>query len=209
MSEKSFSKELVVLVADIQQEKTLDTLLSHRNLSLGIRRASYQIYRHPRKDAGVFGEADSFLRPFLNSHRYALVLLDAAWDGAPGNARYLQDDLMRRLCANGWNRKRCQVIVIDPELETWIWSESEEVPRILRTTWNIIKITAQKHGYWAENETKPSHPKELLEILLISQKRPRSSSLFQNLARNVGLSKCQDPAFVLLRATLQQWFPPT
>jgi hypothetical protein len=42
------SKDLVALVADVQQEKTLETLLRERSQALGIRPINFDIYRHPR-----------------------------------------------------------------------------------------------------------------------------------------------------------------
>jgi hypothetical protein len=211
------NKELIVLVADIQQEKTLDTLLSERYQSFGIRPVSaYDIFRHPRKDPGVFHEAADFLAPYVTSHHRALVMLDAAWDGAPGDAAGLRIQLLSRMQAKGWGQNDCQVIVIDPELEIWVWADSTEVPGILRTSWDDIHALARKTGYWDEGQPKPRQPKELLEALLRQQRRPRSSALFQEIARKVGLSRCQDPAFVMLRETLQAWFgynrdsiPPT
>ena len=201
------NKELVVLVADIQQEKTLDTLLRERYHSFGIRPVSaYDIFRHPRKDPGVFHEAADFLAPYVTSHRHALVMLDAAWDGAPGDAVHLRAQLMNGMQAKGWRRNTYQVIVIDPELEIWVWADSTEVPGVLRTSWDDIYALARKAGYWDEDQLKPGHPKELLEALLRQQRRPRSSALFQEIARRVGLSRCQDPAFVMLRETLQAWF---
>ena len=73
-------KDLVVLVADVQQEKTLETLLTHRRSALGIRNLTFDIFRHPRHDPGVFNEASDFLVSYISSHTRALVLLDATWD---------------------------------------------------------------------------------------------------------------------------------
>lgn len=199
-------KDLVVLVADVQQEKTLETLLRKRQPSLGIRTIVFDIFRHPRQDPGVFHEAAEFLGPYTSSHDHALVLLDAAWEGAPGGAGHLCSELVRRLGAKGWGPERCQVIVIRPELEAWVWADSAMVPAVLRTTWDDIHALARRQGYWDEGRPKPDEPKALLEALLRQQRRPRSSALFQELARRVGLARCQDPAFVLLRETLVSWF---
>jgi len=201
------NKELVVLVADIQQEKTLDTLLRERYQSFDIRPIpDYDIFRHPRKDPGVFHEAADFLAPYVTSHRHALVVLDAAWDGAPGDAAYLRNQLMNGMQTKGWEENDCQAIVINPELEIWVWADSREVSGVLRTSWDDIHALAKQAGYWDEDQPKPGYPKELLEALLQRQRRPRSSALFQEIARRVGLSRCQDPAFVMLRETLQAWF---
>ena len=73
-------KELVVLVADSQQEIVLKTLLEERHFSLGIRQLrksqDFDIYAHPQRDPGVYQQASKFLSVFLESYRYALVILD-------------------------------------------------------------------------------------------------------------------------------------
>ena len=49
--------------------------------------------------------------------------------------------------------------------------------------------------------------KELLAAILRQQNRPHSSALFQALAARIGLTRCQDNAFIQLRQILQNWFP--
>lgn len=204
------NKELVVLVADIQQEQTLATLLRERGPSLGIRPVTLDILRHPRKDPGVFHEAADFLAAYLAPvYDRALVLLDATRDGAPGDADFLRQALLRKLIAVGWPRERCEVIVIAPELEIWVWANSPVVPEVLRTNWAAIRDLADRHGHWREGAAKPHEPKALFEAVLWQTHRPRSGAVFQELARRVGLADCQDPAFVLLRETLVRWFSAT
>lgn len=202
------SKGLVVLVADTQQEKTLGTLLGERTQALGIRSITFDIRSHPRKDAGVFREAADFLSVYQSpQYDHALVLLDCSWDGSPGTATAIQSTIKGHLHSRGWREDACEVIAIDPELEAWVWATSPVVPDVLRTTWVDIRELARRHGYWSDEGAKPHHPKDLLEAILKQQRRPRSSAIFQELARRVGLRQCQDPAFSLLRETLVRWFP--
>ena len=199
--------DLVVLVADVQQEKTIETLLTVRQSALGIRAVNPDIYRHPRKDPGVYHEAADFLAPYLHSHAYSLVVIDAEWDGAPaGGAEQMRSRLLHQMATKGWGADRCQIIVLDPELEAWVWSTSNIVPDVLRTTWDEIHALARQMACWNEGQAKPCRPKELLESILRQQKRPRSSALFQELAGKVSLNSCQDTAFSALRDTLKEWF---
>jgi hypothetical protein len=201
------SKDLVALVADAQQEQTLLTLLRERGPSLGIRSVTFDIFRHPHKDPGVFHATADFLAGYRPpAYDRALVMLDAAWDGAPGNADFLRQALLGKLTACGWTQDRCQVIVIDPELEIWVWANSPIVPEVLRTSWEAIRVLADRHGYWREGAAKPHEPKALFEAVLWQTRRPRSGAIFRELARRVGLAGCQDMAFVLLRETLAGWF---
>lgn len=200
------NKDLIVLVADVQQEKTIETLLHERYNSLKIRKITCDIFRHPRKDPGVYKEAPQFLKAYQGQYDHALVLLDQEWVGAPGDALYLRNTLRQQLCDNGWNTDNAEVIVIDPELEIWIWSDSPVVAEELRQNWDTIHAYAQQRGDWLKGQPKPIRPKELLEAILQQQNRPRSSAIFQAIARRVGLTRCQDKAFIQLRQTLQHWF---
>jgi hypothetical protein len=157
----------------------------------------------------VYHEAADFLAAYRSpQYQHALILLDWAWSGAPEDAAFIQQELLRRLQQRGWPAGNAQVIVLEPELEVWIWASSPHVPRVLRTNWDEIHALARARDYWPAGRVKPSQPKELLEAILAQQRRPRSAAIFQELARRVGLAQCQDQAFVLLRQTLQQWFAP-
>ncbi len=207
---KQERRDLVVLVADIQQQQTVGTLLIERHHSLGIRPVlidiNSDIYRHDNRDPGVFHEAGHFLAALAELYQYALVLVDAEWEGSPTSAEEIEKKIQNDLNRNGWEG-RSAVIVIDPELEIWVWSESDEVPRLLGTDWETIKDLGQKTGYWQEGEAKPSRPKELLDLVLHRTRKPRSSALFRQLAGTVGLSRCQDGSFRRFREILQGWFP--
>ena len=97
------NKDLVILVADVQQEKTLETLLHERQPSLEIRTITFDIYRHPRQDAGVYHEAADFLGAYQPSqYHHALVVLDQAWDGAPNDVASLRQEILTRLHQTVW-----------------------------------------------------------------------------------------------------------
>jgi hypothetical protein len=199
-------KDIVILVADIQQEKTIQTLLEDRRPSLSLRPVTFDIFRHPGRDPGVYRQAGAFLATFINQHRYALVLLDVAWEGGPSNSVEIEQEIQADLDQHGW-RGRSLVIALDPELEVWVWADSPHVPAELGMPWEQIKDLGEQKGYWSRGATKPTHPKELLEEVLYRSRKRRSSGLFIRLARRIGLTTCQDTAFVRLRETLQVWFP--
>ena len=199
-------RDLIVLTADTQQKNTIQTLLKERRQSLGLRQITFDIFRHHNSDPGVYREAGAFLRPFSRQYHYALVLLDVAWSGSPNDATAIQQKVQADLDRCGW-RNQSAVIVLNPELEIWIWVDSPHVPAELSMTWEQIREVAEREGYWTPNAAKPSQPKELLEDVLYRTRKRRSSALFMNLARRVSLATCQDAAFVRLRETLRSWFP--
>ncbi len=199
-------KDLVILVADIQQEKTIQTLLEERRHSLELGPVTFDIFRHSNHDPGVYREASAFLATFIGQYRYALVLLDVAWEGSPGDPAEIEQTIQTDLDRRGW-RGQSAVIALDPELEAWVWANSPHVPTELGMTWEQIRELAEREGYWSPDTAKPAHPKELLEDVLYRTRKRRSSALFMRLARHVGLAACQDAAFVRLRETLRAWFP--
>lgn len=198
--------DVAALTADSQQEATLRALLQHRATALGIRPVAFEVFRHPRKDPGVWKEADAFLRAYRSRAEHALVVLDHQWEGAPADPELVRGDLLRRLGGTGWAREACEVIVVVPELEVWVWGSSRAVPDVLRCDLRTIRQIADEHSWWPTSEPKPIAPKELLEAVLRRQRRPRSASIFEELAQRVSVERCTDPSFVLLRETLQRWF---
>jgi len=200
-------KDLIVLVADVQQEKTVQTLLDKRCRSLGIRSVSYDIFRHQTRDPGVYRGAAALLASFTQQYSRAMVLLDVAWDGSPDDAMAIEEAIQKDLDARGW-RDRSVVIALDPELEAWVWSDSPHVHQELGLSWTQIREMGQRSEHWPASESKPTRPKELLEDILRATKKRRSSALFIHLAERVGLGACRDRAFMRMRNALREWFPP-
>ena len=196
---------LIVLTADRQQKQTVAALLNHRWQSLGIRQIQPGIFSHPRHDPGVYHEAGNFLAPFAKQYQYALVLIDSEWSGSPLDATKIKNKIQSDLDKNGW-KGRSAVIVLDPELEIWVWSRSPHVPTLLNTAWQTIREIGRREAYWNENESKPTRPKALLEAVLRHTKKKRSSSLFVRLAQKVGLDACEDESFKRFRNVLREWF---
>ncbi len=201
-------KDLVVLAAaDKQMEYALKGIIS-RHQSIGIRQLDVEYYRHPHSDPGCRNEAEKFLRPFHQDFAHALIVFDYHGSGQPDlPAEDLEVDIEERMRRSGWEtRARC--VVIEPELEVWVWSDSPEVDRCLE--WErqtSLRQWLEEKGYWEANAEKPRQPKEALEQVLHEVRLPRSSSRFQKLAESVSLRRCNDRAFLKLRRTLREWFP--
>jgi hypothetical protein len=98
--------------------------------------------------------------------------------------------------------------VIQPELEAWVWSSSPHVESVLgwQNSSSRIRQWLEQNKLWPANSSKPQNPKDCLVRVLRETRVPRSAALYGELAENVSLSKCADPAFMALRTTLQRWF---
>ena len=203
MSSTVSQGDLMVLVADLDAELAMRALL-RRTQSLGIRTVSFQVDRFPRHDAGCCREADVYLRPFIRQFEYAMVLFDRHGSGRESLARQdLEAHVEERLTRNGW-ANRCAVIVLDPELEAWVWARSGEVASVLGWAGRQPDL----YAWLAQNcplrndDRKPLDPKTALhKALRIAGKRP-SAAIIRQLAERVGLGHCIDDAFGKLRSTL-------
>lgn len=152
------------------------------------------------------------LRPYCYTHERAIVMLDAAWDGAkPANQIYR---ILRRKMEISWPAERLEVIVFDPELEAWFWQEHPVVERVLgyppkRTKQEPLTMRAwlERAGHWPSKRSKPPDPKAALRWALKQTRVHFSSALHGEVSRRAPFHECQDPAFRAFVATLQRWFP--
>jgi len=140
---------------------------------------------------------------------HAMVVFDRHGSGREQETREtIEADVERRLARNGWGN-RAAAIVLDPELEIWVWSDSPEVP--LTLGWGQREPNLQTwltdNGFLVEGNSKPQDPKEAMEKVLRIVRKRRSSAIYRELANKVSLRRCVDPAFVKLTTTLQKWFP--
>jgi len=209
LTQADWQKDLVVLVADKNMEHAVRSLLT-RPRSLRTRAVTVDSFVHPHHDAGCRLTAHNFLRPFTNRYAQALVMFDRVGSGhEPASRNELERQVESQLSASGWG-ERGAAVVLDPELEAWVWTDSPHVAAILgwqQRDPNLRTWMVQK-GFLTESETKPIQPKEAMETALRDAGKPRSSSLYAQLAAQVSLERCSDPAFLKFKGVLQSWFPP-
>jgi hypothetical protein len=199
--------DLVVLTADKDASFAVDKLLS-RTASLGIVDVTRMIYVHPKRDHGAYLDCHNFLRQFLHIAGHALVICDRHGCGREQDDRVdIEADMERRLSVNGWQH-RCAAIVIDPELEAWLWSDSPQVAAALGWTEGRAALDRwlATRGHLLPGQVKPLDPKAAVNEALRMVKKRRSSAIYADLARKVSVDRCVDPAFVKLKRVLQRWF---
>jgi hypothetical protein len=203
--------DLVVLAADNQMQETVRGILS-RPKALSISSISFAVFSHPNKDPGCRKKAHEFLRGLRSDYRRGLVLFDYDGCGAShtSSPEEIASNVETRLRQSGWeDNARC--IVIDPELEVWVWSDSQEVDRCLgwENASPPLRAWLQNRGYWPADASKPPAPKNAMEEALRKARLPHSSSIFRELGESVSLRGCEDHAFQRFRQILQEWFPPS
>lgn len=201
------SARLIVLAADRDIEEAMRALLG-RPESLGMRPVLFECRRHPNRDPGCRANAAEFLRPFRNRFSHALVVFDREGCGSSESRNTIERTVGSELKHSGW-RTRGKAVVIDPELEEWLWSDSPAVLKGLG--WNRgyaeLRSWLEEEGVWDPSSTKPHEPKAALYRTLRRTHRRRSARLYGEIASRVSLMRCRDAAFGKLKAILQAWFP--
>ena len=200
--------DLVVLAADNSIEAGVAALFD-RNDSMRTRQIRWKTLVHRDRDPGCFHTGPALLANYQFQADYALLIFDHDGCGQEHLSREaLEIDAERRMVQRGW-AERCAVIVLDPELETWVWSDSSEVDEVLgwKGRQPALRDWLRENGLWKEGALKPADPKEAFKRALREVGATPSSALFAKLSEKVSFRRCQDPAFQKLKTVLQRWFP--
>lgn len=203
-------RDCIFLLADRNMEAAFDGFFSREgyHYSLGCDPFDWDILvAAGDNDPGLYTRGHELLRPFQATHHRAIVVLDAAWEGAP-DAVQIKQDMTERIQSTGWEPDTFQVIVIDPELENWIWQRNEHVAQGLgfANRQGLLEDEAVQ-AKWPTGQDKPAEPKELLEDVLRKKRIPRSSAIYKNITSRVSISGCTDDAFLEMHVALLDWFP--
>jgi len=190
-------RDLVVLVADKDMKATLDGLLK-RNRSLGVRPLDLAIYAEPGHDPACARTGVQFLDHFHGQFRHALLIFDYEGSGMelPHSPSGLESEIDSRFHSGCWGAN-AKALVLDPELEAWVWSDSPKVSEAIRWKGDRKSLSEwlTQRGFLVEGQSKPSRPKEAFEAALVAAGQPRSASIYGRLASTVGFSRCTDLSF--------------
>lgn len=201
-------KDLVVVAADKDMQHALKGMLA-RPQALGIRQVDVDIFVHPMHDPACAQRGVEFMADFSEQYHHGLLMFDHQGSGREQLLpRELSKSINEDFSCSVW-KSRAKAIVLSPELEVWVWSDSPHVGRIAGWESDNRQLLRWliEQGYRQEGEAKPTHPKEAFEAVLRESRTPRSSSLYLELAQNVSLQRCSDEAFLEFKRVLQEWFP--
>jgi hypothetical protein len=202
-------KDLVCLVADKDIEATMNGILT-RHQALGICPIEFEVLVHPQRDPGCFHRPEPLLESYRAWARYALIVFDQAWTGAPAGGGIETERLLEKRLRDRNMAEWARPVVIEPELEVWVFADSPHVSTVLgwKDPAQPLRAELDRRGLWPDSSAKPPDPKATVEWALRQMGKPRSSALYGDLASRVSLSKCGDRSFLRLRSTLSSWFPP-
>jgi len=207
-------RDCVFLLADRNMRASFEGFFSrqsfHQSLGcgpIGVDPMQDLIVAAGDNDPGLYTRAHELLRAFINTHSHAVVVLDAKWDGSPG-ATDISTHIEAMLSTNGWQPESVAVVVIEPELENWIWQRNAHVAKGIGFD-NIESLLADQdlRRAWPDGQDKPSSPKETLEAILRKKRIPRSSAIYKKITTQISVNYCKDKAFLYLVEKLRQWFP--
>ena len=201
-------KDLVVLAADKDMEHALKGLFT-RPEALDIRSIEADILVHPQHDPACARRGVAFLSNMAERYHHGLLMFDHEGSGREQDpVEELQESLNEDFARSAWS-DRAKAIVLSPELEAWIWSDSPHVEDV--TGWKRRQPPLRRwlthQGWLQEDEVKPARPKEAFQAALREARRPRSSSLYQQIAERVSLRQCMDRSFLEFKDVLRNWFP--
>jgi hypothetical protein len=203
-------KDVLFLVADKNMEHTVKGLLELTDAHRRIGCASFTwevVVAVGQSDPGLFTRASEILRPFRDRFRHAIVMLDAQWEGAPDPVD-IRQRIDEHLNSAGWPTSRGLGIVIVPELEAWLWTDSDHTAKALGwRSRDDLAAALTRNGYLTPSEEKPSRPKEAVLWALRQVRKPRSSTVYAAFSARASLERCADPALRELVDTVRRWFP--
>lgn len=200
------TRDLIILVPDKNTEYAIRGAVG-RHSALGVRPLQATTLVEPGRDGGVRTRGPQVLTMQRRIYGHALLILDHEGSGSDLSPTALEASLDRELGV-AWGDD-AKAIVVHPEIDVWMWGVDSHLREVLN--WRLgasPREWLQQQGFKFSPVGKPLRPKEALERLFEVSHLPRSSRTYEFLTRRLSLARCQDPAFVALRITLQRWFPP-
>ena len=207
--------DVVILCPDGAWPQALGAILD-RHQSLGIRALRRKFVLDPLRDSSP--QAVELLRPYQGASEKVMVVRDfhgSGWEDLGIDT--LKDRLREQLQAGGWNPNDFEVIVADPELETWLRIPSPHLRTLVEerarknrdqiSRWRdeIEQVLKNRGGL---NESgKPKAPKEVFRDFLSFYGIPPSNALFEYLGKRESLHRCASYSFLQFVGVVRGWFP--
>ncbi len=208
--------DLLFFVADKNMAEAVGGLLDRDQIHriVGCGRFAFDARRDIKvaagqNDPGLYVRANELLRPLAADYAHAVVIVDEEWEGSPG-ADAIERALRGHLNDAGWSEANSLALVVRPEADVWLWSDSPHSATALGwASWDVLRPALEQQGFLAAGRAKPERPKEAAEWALrnCGKKAPRSAALYRQVSSQVSIQRCEDDALTRLLKALRAWFP--
>jgi hypothetical protein len=202
-------RDLIIVAADRAAQVMLIELLNRLPPALGLREFSWQVLVHENRDPGCYTKGVDKLDLSAKDFEHCILIFDHEGCGAEHKSpTEIQSELEQKL-TNGLWPNRNAVIVIDPELENWVWTNSIHTSAAMGwgsdrdglKSWLIAK------DWLGPNDEKPKRPKEAMEAShKFKVKAPITSDTFATIAAKASFKSCTSPSFLKFKSTITTWF---
>jgi len=205
-------KDLLVYVADADVMAFLRSILN-KHEALGTRSFSFDIERHPQRDAGMVQSGAELARMKKGLYSRALLMWDHHGSGRDHrqSPQDVSKEIQRKLDVFTWEGISAAIVLV-PEFEQWVWYCEAAIAA-------HFKVAAEQLQRWVDERAqsvgkspqylKTAAPKELFEHLIRERLRKTISPRdFEGIGRGAGVNKLKEcDSFKLMSAALQLWFP--
>ena len=161
-------------------------------------------------DPGLWKHAHENLAAFRDKYRHAVIVLDADFDPYPG-ADVLHQDITRAMIAADWEEGQFAVVVIQPELEAWLWAANVNVAIAFgHQDFTALRNTLEAEGLWTPGEPKPNDLKRARDRAAKLGGKKTGGPIFKGVFGSISskaLNQCVEPGFKTLQEAVQRWFP--
>jgi len=162
-----------------------------------------------RNDPGLFSEGCELVRPFFGEYRRVVMIVDEDWKGSP-KAEKIEARLRDHLVRAGWSHDDVLPLVVCPEVDVWLWSESPHSAAALGwPSWAELRPALEREGWIRPGQAKPDQPKEAADWALrhCGHNARRSAALYRQVASKASIKRCEDTSLERLLNALRTWFP--
>jgi len=206
-------KDILVFTADADALAVMTSVLE-RHQSLGTRRISFLVDRHPYRDPGMVKTGADLAKLWKGEFDRALLIWDHHGCGREG--RNSPDEcakqVQQRLDDVSWKNRSAAVVIV-PELEEWLWHN-------VASFCSHFGITQMRLNGWVDDFANScgltssaavaERPKELFEFICLKKlRRTISPADFRAIARRASLTAWRrSGSFRQIVTVLRTWFPP-
>ncbi len=213
-------RDIVFLVADGEMQATVEGFFENPAFDQRLQCARFEfdtkqdLIKHPGKDPGVYQTGHNLLRSYVDTHNYAVVMVDFAFNDNLQTMNYQQfcEKIKANMRAAGWSDERFFVMAINPELEVLMWqADTRRIEPVFDYPGasGSLRAWLQERNLWDADDLKPADPKAAIDAVRGQNwgRKKTHSQLYKRIAKDVSFRGCEDESFNGFLKQIQGWYP--